>query len=121
MIYRAMRWAMLAVLLAACDSIPDPPSPEAFAKLSADDKIKAVYPRAGNCVDELTAWSVHDIDPALADAVKADLANKPASGRHERIAMFVALCAGDEKLVDRIYACWKTDGCSGLIACLDHH
>ncbi|HEY4238981.1 MAG TPA: hypothetical protein VGM88_04165 [Kofleriaceae bacterium] len=121
-----MRWILIAVALSACDSMPDPPSPAAFAKLTDEQKCNAVFPRVGNCVNEVIVHDLHALDGSADEMqreVAKQLADQPRSSKAARVEIIRNSCLGDPSFAPDVFACWKTEGCDALVRCIEsrHH
>ena len=115
-----MRWFVVALALAGCNKSPDPPSPEAFAAMTDDQKCEATMPRGARCADALMMLDIETLalDPQLVKQLRDRLDDERAVTGDEADQIYRMSCLGDPARAKRVYACWAEDGCNALIACI---
>jgi hypothetical protein len=99
------------------DELP-PPDRAQLAAMSWDDRCAAVAPRAKPCLDELMIAQSAGIDPALGDAMKENLATKPAASARELEVMHRTQCASDDAYPAAAVKCWSRTDCKQFATCV---
>lgn len=119
-----MKVVALAVMLAACDKLPDAPEAKAFEAMSMDGKCEATLPRAKKCADELMLAELATIGgdlatAELADGLREDLKKSPTYS-DDAEAMHRTSCAGsrDDSYMRGILRCWDVTPCRAFAECV---
>lgn len=106
---------MIALVAACSSSLPSPPDPQAFQKLTVEERCEATAPRAVRCANELLVAQARALSAELGSRIERVTDDPPSAS--EARAMHDVSCA-DAAYPAAIVACWSTSECNAFAACV---